>query len=197
MAGSGFRNPIRKKQVLFIHSGGSQKLHQGSSDLVAWLQRTLGAGYEVRCPPMPDPDHPSYELWKNKLAQELEKADDGLICIGHSLGGSVLLKFLSEEDCPRAIEALFILASPYWGKKDWRVQEYVLHPQFARQLPDIPHIFLYHSRQDAVVPFSHLSSYAAQLPQAAIRTFNSTDHLFSEGIPELVKDIFELTAIHN
>jgi predicted alpha/beta hydrolase family esterase len=197
MAGSGFRKSIRKKQVLFIHSGGSQKLHQGSSDLVAWLQRTLGAAYEVRYPKMPDPDHPSYDLWKNKLARELDKADDGLICIGHSLGGSVLLKYLSEENCPRSIDALFIVASPYWGKKDWRVKEYVLQPHFARQLPAIPHIFLYHSRQDAVVPFSHLASYAEQLPQAILRTFNSNEHLFSEGLPELVKDILELTAIHN
>lgn len=196
MVGNGPGN-IRKKQVLFVHSGGSQGLHEGSSDLVAWLQMALGAPYEVFYPKMPDPDQPSYEQWKQKLKDELNLLDDGVILIGHSLGGSVILKFLTEEKISKKIDGLFMIGSPYWGIKNWHVDEFLLKKAFAASLPDINEIFLYHSRKDAVVPFKHLSYYAEKLPFANVRELDGGEHLFSSGLPEIARDIKSLNAIHN
>lgn len=188
---------IRKKQVLFVHCGGTQGLHEGSSDLVAWLQMVLGPPYEVFYPKMPNPDQPSYEQWKHQLKNELRLLDDGVILVGHSIGGSVLLKFLSEEKITKKIDALFIIGSPYWGKKNWRVPEYALKENFPACLPDIGEIYLYHSRKDEVVPFKHLSYYAEKLPQAYARAIDGREHLFASGLPEMARDIKSLSAIHN
>jgi hypothetical protein len=41
-----------KKQILFIHSAGAQGPHEGSGDLVTFLQNALGPEYEVLYPQM-------------------------------------------------------------------------------------------------------------------------------------------------
>jgi len=117
---------------------------------------------------MPDPDHPRYLAWRNQIEQELGKLDaDGLL-IGHSLGGSMLLKYLAEGTDPRPIAGMFLVAVPYWGKQDWEL-EYAVPDDFASHLPPIRQLFLYHSRSDEDVPFSSLRRYQEKLPQATVR----------------------------
>ncbi len=178
-----------RKQVLFIHSGGSQGLHEGSNDLANYLRKVLGQEYAICDPQMPDPENPEYLTWKMILAKEISRLQGTLILVGHSLGGSVLLKYLSEESCPNPIAGLFIVAAPFWGGKGWKVEEYILKEDFYTRLPPIPKIFLYHSRPDEVVPFHHLRFYADKLPGAILREPASNRHLFSKGLPELVEDI--------
>jgi predicted alpha/beta hydrolase family esterase len=83
-------------QILFLHSAGAQGPNEGSSDLVAYLGRELGPKYRIASPIMPDPGHPSYKGWKTQLEKQLDMVDDEIILVGHSLGGSVLLKYFSE-----------------------------------------------------------------------------------------------------
>ncbi|WP_408010293.1 hypothetical protein ACJROX_08385 [Pseudalkalibacillus sp. A8] len=83
-----------KKYVLFIHSAGAQVLHQGSSELAAYLKDALGYEYDVLNPKMPEPENPEYTLWKVQIEKELSALDGEVMLIGHSLGGSVLLKYL-------------------------------------------------------------------------------------------------------
>lgn len=176
-----------KKQVLFIHSAGPQGIHQGSSGLIAHLQEQLGEAYYVLSPGMPDPD---YALWKAQIANEIEALVGEVLLVGHSLGGSILLKYLSEENCQLTVSGLFLIAAPYWGKDDdWKNEEYALSDSFLSKLPHLPNLFLYHSRHDPVVPFAHVQHYAKQLPQAVTRTYEGDDHYFREGLPELVDDI--------
>ena len=59
----------------------------------------------------------------------------------------------------------------------------------ATILPPVPHIFLYHSRDDEVVPFAHLKLYAAQLPLATVRTFDGRGHQFGNELAEVAADI--------
>jgi predicted alpha/beta hydrolase family esterase len=181
-----------KKQILFIHSGGIQNPSTGSSSLVDYLRTNLDHEYEVLFPQMPDPENPSYVEWKEKLAHELETLNREVILVGHSLGGSVLLKFLSENKWDKTIAGLFVIAAPYWGKTNWKVREYVLQDNFSNTLTGIEHIFLYHCTYDEVVPVDHLAVYSNKLPQAEVREFETGGHLFSQGIPELISDITSL-----
>src|SRR5437763_795534 len=103
------------KTVLFIHSAGPQGRHQGSNDFVTILKKSLGAGYDIKYPKMPNPEEPDYNPWRDQIEKELVKMKEDSILVGHSLGGSVLLKYLSEEKCDRNFLGLFIVASPYWG----------------------------------------------------------------------------------
>lgn len=176
------------KQVLFIHSAGPQGIHQGSSGLIAHLQEQLGEGYHVISPGMPE--NLDCALWKAQIVSEIEALDEELLLIGHSLGGSVLLKYLSEEGSKRTVSGVFLVAAPYWGKDDdWQNEEYTLSNSFAAKLSHISKLFLYHSRHDPVVPFAHTQHYAKQLPQAVTRAYEGDDHYFREGLPELADDI--------
>jgi hypothetical protein len=60
---------------------------------------------------------------------------------------------------------------------------------FAAMLPAIPRIFLYHSRDDEVVPFAHRMLYAAKLPQATIRELDGRGHQFGNDLAEVAEDI--------
>jgi predicted alpha/beta hydrolase family esterase len=132
-----------KKQCLFIHSAGSQGPHEGSDDFIAFLQKAIGSDYDLHCPKMPDPDKPSYARWRIEVAQAIAALPQEAVLMGHSLGGSVLLKYLSEEAVTKRFAALFIVASPYWGgDDDWRYPEYVLQEDFAAKLPPIGQIFI-------------------------------------------------------
>jgi predicted alpha/beta hydrolase family esterase len=112
--------------------------------------------------------------------------------VGHSLGGSILLKYLSEENVKEPIAGIFLIATPYWGAEEWQVDEYTLHEGFALRLPKEPRIFLYHSRDDEVVPFAHLAMYAEKLPHATIREFDGRGHRFNDDLSEIAADITSL-----
>lgn len=183
-----------RKEILFIHSAGPQGFDEGSSKLVAYLQAALGVAYHVRCPAMPEPENPRYEAWKDRIYRELGVPGSEVILIGHSLGASVVLKYLSEEPCRRSITGLFLIAAPYWGKKGWEIDEFVLQEDFVPKLPLIPKIFLYHSRDDEWVPFGHLARYAKKFPQATVRKIDGSEHEFGNGLPDVVNDIKSLSG---
>lgn len=180
-----------RKQVLFIHGAGNQHKPAGSGKLVAYLRQQLGSDYKVLAPDMPDPDHPTYQAWRNQIEQELGKLDTDALLIGHSLGGSMLLKYLAEGTYHRPIAGMFLVAVPYWGKQDWEL-EYAVPDDFASHLPPIQHLFLYHSRSEENVPFSSLLRYQEQLPQATVRVVDGKQHSFTEGLPLLAQDIKRL-----
>ena len=173
--------------VLLVHSAGPQGDHEGSADFVSALRQGLGRGYDVRFPLMPDPDNPKYEPWRRQIERELA-GRNRLALVGHSLGGSVLLKYLAESDSDVSILGLFILAAPYWGREG-QFDEFVLPENASARLARLRSVFLYHSRDDEEVPFSHLSSYASLLPHARIRELDGYGHLYANGCDELVADI--------
>lgn len=179
-----------KRRVLFVHGGG-QGAHEADKKLAASLADALGTGYEVRSPKMPDEDSPEYEAWKEQISRDLAELDDGAVLVGHSLGASILLKYVSEGNTERPIAGMFLVATPYWGAGDWEVEEYALQSDFASRLPGGLPVFLYHGREDEVVPFEHLALYAEALPRAAVREFDGRGHQFDEDLSEVALDIQE------
>ncbi|MFC5408664.1 alpha/beta fold hydrolase [Larkinella bovis] len=183
-----------KKHVLFIHSAGPQGPHAGSGDLVAYLQDRLGPRYPLIQPTMPDPENPRYEHWKTQIISELSKIEGEIILVGHSLGGSVLLKYLSEEPPCQLLVGVCIIAAPFWGERGWKSRDFALRKNLSR-LHRLPHLILFHSRDDEVVPFSHLTYYAEAIPNARLCELDDLGHLFTEGCPDLVVQIMKLTRI--
>ena len=175
--------------VLFIHSAGSQSGEQGSSPFVKQVRQSLGSGFRIMCPAMPAPTKPSYEGWTLKLETLLRSEKPPPILVGHSLGGSVLLKYLSEHKPKVPAAGLFVVAAPYWGSTQWNVEEFVLRKGFARSLPDSLEICLYQSRDDDVVGIDHLSRYSRAIPQATVRLVDRGGHTFKDGLRELNDDI--------
>jgi serine hydrolase len=180
-----------KRHVLLIHGGG-QEAYEEDKKLAANLRDVLGAAYAVRYPEMPEADNPSYEAWKVQIANKLAALDGEVILVGHSLGGSILLKYLSEEEVEKPVVGIFLIAPPYWGTEDWEVSEYALRDSFASKLPKELPVFFYHSRDDEVVPFAHLALYAEKLAQATIHEFDGRGHQFNDDLSEVAQDIKRL-----
>jgi predicted alpha/beta hydrolase family esterase len=140
---------------------------------------------------MPNEADPEYETYKAQIAKELASIDGKLILVGHSLGGTVLLRYLTEEPVEKPIDGIFLIATPYWSAEDW-LDAHRLRKNLGSQFPSRPPIFFYHSRDDEVVPFAHLAMYAEKLLQANVREFDGRGHQFHNDLSEVAADIVSL-----
>jgi predicted alpha/beta hydrolase family esterase len=179
-----------KRQVLFVHGAGGGA-HEADSKLTASLQAELGAAWSVACPKMPE-KRPEYPLWRAKLARACARSTAADVFVGHSFGGSLLLKYLSEEPTPPPAAGIFIIAAPYWGAGGWSSDEFALSEDFASKLPKQVRVFLYHGRDDSEVPFAHLALYRQKLPQAHVRELAGRNHQLNDDLSETARDILAL-----
>ena len=175
------------KQILFIQGGGDDGYNE-TAKLVAALRKELGTAYEVSYPPMPDDDTPDFG-WLKQIGEEIGKSGDSLILAGHSLGASLLLKYLSENKAPKKITGIFLVAPPFWsGKEEWK-QGLILQKDFAEKLPKEISTYFYYCDDDDVVPAGHFATYRQQLPWVTFREFESGGHLLHNHADAVAKDI--------
>ncbi|RYY22329.1 MAG: serine hydrolase family protein [Chitinophagaceae bacterium] len=180
-------------KILFLHSAGPQHEEEGSARLLQSLRQSLSGEFDIIAPLLPHPDNPDYESWKNAIAGLLQVMDEGMIIIGHSFGGSVLLKYLSEHSFAKPIAAIFLVAVPFWGHdEEWEVPDFHLVPRFADRLPPVPVITVFHSKDDNVIPVTHAARYAAEIPDATLQLSDGHGHAFWDGLPELVSAVRDL-----
>jgi serine hydrolase len=177
-----------KKQVLFIQGAGDGA-YEEDEKLANSLQDLLGMEYHVQYPRMPEQEDQGYEAWKAQISRELATLDDNLILVGHSVGTSMLLKYLAEEKIENSMAGIFLIAAPYWGAGGWQMDEFKLDEGHASSLlKEIP-IFFYHSRDDEIVPFAHLALHVEKFPQATVRAFDGRGHQFNNDLSEVAADI--------
>lgn len=181
-----------KKHVLFIQGGGGEEDYAADARLVASLQETLGESYSVHYPLLLDDESEPDFGRKKQIAKELSLIDGEIILAAHSLGASMLLKYLSESYVQKKIAGIFLISTPFWsGEEDWK-QGLKLKENFAEKLPkDVP-VFLYHCRDDKEVPFAHLSLYKQKLPHATAREIATGGHQLNDGLSIVAKDIKSL-----
>lgn len=185
------RKNSMKTQVLFIQGAG-EGAYEEDEKLAVALQDALGTEYQVSYPHMLGEQNPEAKAWMNQISNELASLDGSVVLVGHSAGGSVLLKYLLKESVTKPIAGIFLISIPYWSPEDEEGEEYTLHDGFASQLPQGVPIFLYQSRDDEWVPFAHLAVYAEKIPQATIREFDGRGHQFNNDLSEVAADIKSL-----
>jgi uncharacterized protein len=175
--------------VLFVHGAG-EGVYEEDGLLVASLRDALGPSYEVRYPRMPLEDSAHYSDWTARIASALPPRGNEVVLVGHSVGGSVLLRYLCEKPVEASVTGLLVIAAPFWGADDfWDWDEARLPEDAAAKLASVPRIFMYHSRDDEVVPFSHLALYSARLPQATIRPVDVGGHQLKNDLADVAHDI--------
>jgi uncharacterized protein len=181
--------------VLFLHSAGPQGPGEGSEPFVARLRDQLGSGFEVSFPIMRDPDEQHYVPWSERIGQILGEADERLVVVGHSLGGSVVLKYLAETGRHEPIAGLVLVATPLWGREEEWELEWALPEGWPRAGTELPSTFLFHSRDDEEIPFAHLDRYAELLPDASAHPLDGNGHLFDRGdLSEILDAVRGLSA---
>ncbi|MBD2717270.1 alpha/beta hydrolase [Microvirga sp. STR05] len=176
------------QQVLFIQGGGAEDDYVADSPLVTSLQQALGDAYAVQYPRLPAEPTPDFGRLQ-QIGNALSVLPSGSMVVAHSLGASMLLKYLAQRSKPHPFAGLFLLATPYWqGNEDWK-EALKLPADFASRLPATVPVFLYHCHDDEQVPIAHLDLYAQQLPQAHVRHLPSGGHQFTHGLSLVARDI--------
>lgn len=195
-----------KQQVVVIHGGDSFRTREEYLQFLKYfpltieqlrpkwdwkrsLPETLGDGYDVLAPIMPNKTNAQYEewvLWFEKILQFLE---DGVILIGHSLGGTFLAKYLSEHTFPRRIGALLLVAAPH--NHTGECGDFTLPVSLAGAAAQVKRVFLFHSADDDIVPFTELAMYQHEFPNARATTFTDRGHFNQPEFPELVRCIMD------
>ena len=197
-----------KKQVVIIHGGDTfatqeiyldflrkyeiniERYKTDKDDWKPWIRKMLQENYEVIIPQMPNRTNCKYEEWKLWFEKFVPFLNDEVILIGHSQGGIFLAKYLSENQFPIRVRAVMLVSAPYDKDSEG-------YPVLSFSLPSTLNlqtgqVYLYHSKDDPVVPFSALEQYRRALPEAVIRIFEDRQHLNQEIFPELLEDIRKL-----
>jgi len=201
-----------KQQVLVIHGGTSfdtpedyldfiktreltrEKLTCGE-DWKASLAEELGEAFEVLVPRMPNGTNARYAEWCLWLERCTEFLEDGVILVGHSLGGIFLAKYLAEHSFPKHVRALVLVAAPFNDTSTVEsLKDFALPGSLAPLAKQGGKVYLVHSSDDPVVPFAQAARYQHVLPKAQLMTFKDRGHFNQEQFPELVRLIQSLAA---
>jgi predicted alpha/beta hydrolase family esterase len=195
------------KQIIIIHGGNafasqeeflnflknqkvSREYFMSSKRWKNTLHQELGENFEVLAPRMPNEQNAKYAEWKIWFERMLPFVEERAILLGHSLGGIFLAKYLSENKFPKKINALFIIAAPYYEIAD--KGGFALGESLAGVAAQCNNIHLYQSQDDPEVPFSEVEKYQKELPGAKMHIFKDRGHFKQEHFPEIVAEIKKL-----
>lgn len=196
-------------QIIFIHWGETFDTTQQYYDFLdakkydpfAQIEKRWRYTIEEQCdefeciaPAMPakqNADYIAWSIWFEKILPYLN--NEKTILIGSSLGGIFLVKYLSENGFPKNIHQLHLVWAVF--DESGLIWEWVgnFKIQNTAQLSHIPKltekIFLYHSKDDFVVPYEHVLRYLEYFPQAILSSFEDRNHFLQADFPELIENI--------
>ncbi|MEK7171266.1 MAG: alpha/beta hydrolase [Patescibacteria group bacterium] len=198
-----------KQQVLVIHGGDTfdtreeyikflkeHELDFQKMMIAGWkenLRSDLGDDYEVILPKMPNNTNATYEEWEIMFGKLIPFLHDGLILVGHSMGGLFLAKYLSENNFKPKVRATFLVAAPFGDNlPEYELYSFSLPKKidgFARQAGQV---FIFHSSDDLAVPPRDSGDYKNAVPNSELKMFTDRGHFGQPHLPELVEVIKKL-----
>jgi len=197
-----------KKQVIVIHGGDTfntyeeylkflreweidfEDIRKKRKDWKDTLEENLGPDFEVIAPKMPNKINAKYLEWKIWFEKFVPHFEQEVVLVGHSMGGIFLAKYLSENNFPKRIKGLFLVAAPYDEKDtEYPLGDFNLPASLEKITEQAEKVFVYQSTDDPVVPFADFGKYLNQLKTAVSREFKDRGHFNQETLPELIEDI--------
>ena len=199
-----------KQQVVFI-TGATPKENYGSyydflktridynpyeQEFRNWnktLWEKLWVDYEYLLAPMKEHSwYADYAAWKILFEKMFPYLKDDMILVTTSLGCSFILKYMWENNLPVVIKKLFLIAPAISATpgEDLGTFNFDIELVYSRVARAAKEIYIYHSRDDKIVPFEQWLELKTYFPDAIFREFDDRGHFFNESeIPELIEDI--------
>lgn len=198
-----------KNQCLVIHGGEafdteeqyyafleSREVDPTKPPRLKWrdrLKHALSNERQVFLPQMPNAQNATYRAWKIWFEKHLPYLQaERLVLIGSSLWWRFLCKWLSENTFPWAINQLHLVAAcisadgvEWEGSADFGFD----HTKLTHLQQQCEEIFLYHSRDDEIVPYTQAELLQSYLPKATLLTFETRNHFFQPALPELLENM--------
>ena len=161
------------------------------------LSQELKSTHQIIRPEMPIKQMASYKVWKlwfEKIFPYLN--DEELILVGISLWAMFLIKYLGENTFPKKIKQLHLIAGVFdesdMSEEEKYAWDFAYSPEIIANIENkAENIFIYHSTDDPVVPYSHAQKIKAYLPKAKLITFNDRGHFNQPEFLELLENIMK------
>lgn len=196
------------KQLLTVHGGEAFETYE---EYIAWLRamevdiqyssnaqwkaalpKMLGDEYQVISPRMPNSVNAKYSEWKIWFKKYLEQLSDGVILLGHSLGGIFLAQYLATTEISKRISGLLLAAAPFDAYPSVAAANFILPESLDLLQKQSPVIHIFHSTDDPEVPYGNAEKYKEVLPEAILHTFSDLGHFDMAEFPEVVEVIKSL-----
>lgn len=169
------------------------------ADLNGWF----GSKYEVAYLSMPNKLDAKYDAWKIYFDRIIPHLRDGVILVGHSLGGLFLSKYLGEsKDFPVKVSAVCLISTPLscYSSSTGRGFNNEGFGGFSIELErycqsdcDFGECHVFHSVDDTVVPLK--DSVYQNCTNFTPHTFSDRGHfIHDEHFPELVSVIKQVSS---
>ena len=178
--------------LLFIQ-GASTGAHEADRVLSDALGESLGSGFRVHFPRMPDEAAPDNDVWKRRIST-MSRQTRATFLVAHSAGAALVADMLVQgpPDELAALRGVFLLAPPFVGRGGWQLDGFHLDgPPDRARLRDIA-LQLYFGLDDTTVPPTHAELYAAVFPGATIHRLPGCGHQFENCLGRVADDIRHL-----
>lgn len=156
------------------------------------LWEKLWEEYEFLRTPSDGIDYADYEAWKIMFEKMIPYLKNEVILVTTSLGSTFILKYIGENEFPVKIKKLFFIAAAISDTPDEKLWSFsfdidLVYSRVARWSEQI---YVYHSRDDVLVPFEQWLELHSYFPEAIFREFDTRGHFYLEAeLPEIVEDI--------
>lgn len=149
----------------------------------------LWGDYEVIKIPMPNAHFAEYRYWKIMFEKALPYFWEKNILLGHSLWGSFLLKYLSENTLD-TISQIHLVAPAVFDTPEEKIGSFHFDTEWKNYQKFESQTYVYFSKDDTIVPFENAIHLQKVLPNAHFEIFDDKGHfIFLEHFEELVKNI--------
>ncbi len=133
-----------------------------------------------------------YEAWKIMFEKLLPFLEEGANVVTTSLGSTFIMKYIWENEFPVRIKKLFLIApatndtpSEKLGSFSFDID--LVYNKIQRWADQI---YIYHSRDDELVPFEQSLELKTYFPEAIFREFSDRGHFYKEErLLELEQDL--------
>lgn len=194
-----------KTQILIIHGGDAynsyddylnrlkeKELTLEKINSIGWkenLKNDLGVNFNVLTPKMPNPNNAKYAEWKIWFEKIIPLLGNEIILIGHSLGGIFIVKYLCENNFPKRIKSTFLIAAPFNTPSHHPLADFNIESSLNNFIKQAGEIYLFHSTDDEIVPFSNAKKYKNEIPNLNLKVLEDRGHFNTENFPELIEEL--------
>ncbi len=148
-------------------------------DLFAQLEEK---GWQILAPKMPCKSNSKYKHWKIWFEKFLPFIKKESMLVGHSLGGSFFAKYFQENEVGKF--AQLHLVSPAYNLK---AGGFTHKDNFSLLEKQFNAIYIYHSKNDPVVPFEDSEHFHRLIPKSKFIQFENKHHFILDNSPEIEK----------
>ncbi len=186
------------KQLIFIHGG---EVFNTQEEYILWLknykidppeneppkkwrsklfEKLKSENWQTIAPTMPCYKNAKYEHWKIWFEKYMPYIEEGATFVGHSLGASFLSQYFQENEVG-GFSQLHLVAPAY----NLQAGGFKHSDDFSLLEKQFEEVFIYHSKDDTVVPFKDSEKLHALIASSKFVVFEDRNHFFDERSPNI------------